>query len=98
MQGVQNILRFGPHTLSSVDSTDEPAPYFLAGRKMYYVGMTSSDMRPIGAEHLVGEMGGLWAHPIKVADGITLRIADAAGGEPAAEEIVLTQSLSHIEW
>jgi Bacterial alpha-L-rhamnosidase 6 hairpin glycosidase domain len=98
MQGVQNILRFGRHTLSSVDSADEPAPYFLAGRKMYYIGMTSGDMQPIGAEHLVGEMGGLWAHPIKVADGITLAIADADGAAPASEDSVLTQSLSHIEW
>ncbi len=98
MQFIQNILRFGAHTLSAVDSDQEAAPYFLAGRSMYYVGMTSGEMQPIGAEHLVGEMGGLWAHPIKVADGITLQLTDTAGGELAAEDIVLTQSLSHIEW
>jgi hypothetical protein len=98
MHGVQNILHVGPYTLPTADSSDEAVPYFLAGRKMYYVGMTSGELQPIGAEHLVGEMGGLWAHPIKVADGITLLITDPDGGEPAAEDIVLTQSLSHIEW
>jgi len=98
MHTVQNIFRFGPHTLPPAVSHDEAMPYFLAGRKMYYVGMTSGEMQPIGAEHLVGEMGGLWAHPIKVADGITLLILDADGGEPVAEDLVLTQSLSHIEW
>lgn len=73
-------------------------PYFLAGRRMYYVGMTTGDMQPIGAEHLVGEMGGLWAHPIKVADGLTLLITDADGTQSMAHGIELIELLSHIEW
>src|SRR6266508_5154143 len=98
MQFIQNILRFGAHTLSAVDSDQEAAPYFLAGRSMYYVGMTTGDLQPIGAEHLVGEMGGLWAHPIKVADGMTLLITDSDGTQPMAHGIELIELLSHVEW
>jgi hypothetical protein len=94
----QRTLRFGPHTLLAADVGRDVVPYFLAGRKMYYVGMTSGDMQPIGAEHLVGEMGGLWAHPIKVADGVTILISDSDGVHPMAHGVELIELLSHLEW
>jgi Bacterial alpha-L-rhamnosidase 6 hairpin glycosidase domain len=94
----QRTLRFGPHTLLAADAGRDVVPYFLAGRKMYYVGMTTGDMQPIGGEHLVGEMGGLWAHPIKVADGLTLLISDPDGVHPMAHSIELIELLSHLEW
>jgi Bacterial alpha-L-rhamnosidase 6 hairpin glycosidase domain len=94
----QRTLRFGPHTLLAADAGRDVVPYFLAGRKMYYVGMTTGDMQPIGAEHLVGEMGGLWAHPIKVADGLTLLISDNDAVQPMAHSIELIELLSHLEW
>lgn len=94
----QRTLRFGPHTLLAADAGSDVVPYFLAGRKMYYVGMTTGDLQPIGAEHLVGEMGGLWAHPIKVADGLTLLITDPSGAQPMAHGIEVIELLSHIEW
>jgi hypothetical protein len=94
----QRTLRFGAHTLLAADSGSDVVPYFLAGRKMYYVGMTTGDLQPIGAEHVVGEMGGLWAHPIKVADGLTLLITDQDGIQPMAHSIELIELLSHIEW
>jgi hypothetical protein len=94
----QRTLRFGPHTLLAADPGSEVVPYFLAGRKMYYVGMTTGDLQPIGAEHLVGEMGGLWAHPLKVADGMTLLISEPDGTQPMAHGIELIELLSHIEW
>lgn len=94
----QRTLRFGPHTLLASDAGSDVVPVFLSGQKMYYVGMTTGDLQPIGAEHLVGEMGGLWAHPIKVADGLTLLVADAEGAHPMAHSIEVIELLSHIEW
>src|SRR5215217_4803323 len=94
----QRTLRFGPHTLLAADPGSEVVPYFLAGRKMYYVGMTTGDLQPIGAEHLVGEMGGMWAHPLKVADGMTLLISEPDGTQPMAHAVELIELLSHIEW
>jgi hypothetical protein len=98
MQIPQRTLRFGRHTLLAADAGRDVVPYFLAGSKMYNVGMTTGDMQPIGAEHLVGEMGGLWAHPIKVADGLTLLISDQDGVQPMAHSIELIELLSHLEW
>jgi hypothetical protein len=94
----QRTLRFGPHTLLAADVGSDVVPVYLAGQKMYYVGMTTGDMQPIGAEHLVGEMGGLWAHPTKVADGLTLLIADPDGTHPMAHGIEVIELLSHVEW
>jgi hypothetical protein len=94
----QRTLRFGPHTLLAADAGSEVLPYFLAGRKMNYVGMTTGDIQPIGAEHLVGEMGGLWAHPIKVADGLTLLITEPDGTQPMAHGVEMIELLSHVEW
>lgn len=94
----QRTLRFGPYTLLAADAGRDVVPYFLAGQKMYYVGMTTGDLQPIGGEHLVGEMGGLWAHPIKVADGLTLLITEPNGTQPMAHGIELIELLSHVEW
>lgn len=70
-------LRFGPVALEAPDA--RPAPYFLAGRKLYAIGTTNGALEPVGAEHLVGEMGGVWAHPVKFLNGWYLSIQDAAG-------------------
>src|SRR5689334_15655336 len=94
----QRTLRFGPHTLPAAQTDSEAVPYFLAGQKMYFVGMATGDLQPIGAEHLVGEMGGLWAHPMKVADGLTLLISEPDGTQPMAHGIEVIELLSHIEW
>src|SRR5262245_22760509 len=98
MQIPQRTLRFGRYTLLAADVGRDVVPYFLAGSKMYYVGMTTGDMQPIGAEHLVGDMGGLWAHPIKVADGLTLLISDQDGVQPMAHGVELIELVSHLEW
>jgi hypothetical protein len=50
------------------------APYIIAGPQLYAIGHGSGAIGPIGAEHLVGEMGGIWAHPVKVADGFTVAL------------------------
>ncbi|MBA3944389.1 MAG: amylo-alpha-1,6-glucosidase [Herpetosiphonaceae bacterium] len=60
-------LDFGPIHLQREDR--EPAPYMLSGHKAYVLATTNGALDPLGAEHLVGEMGGLWVHPVKFADG-----------------------------
>ncbi|HEX6287816.1 MAG TPA: glycosyl hydrolase family 65 protein [Herpetosiphonaceae bacterium] len=73
----QQSLRFGPVALEASDP--RPAPYFLSGRKLYAIGTTNGALEPVGAEHLVGEMGGVWAHPVKFLDGWYLSIQDQLG-------------------
>jgi len=52
--------------------------FFLSGEKMYEVGAMSGDFPAIGW-HIDGEMGGVWAHPIKVLDGFYFEIDDHGG-------------------
>jgi hypothetical protein len=76
----------GPHGLTADDAATLGAPYILAGPQLYAIGHGSGALGPVGAEHLVGEMGGIWAHPVKVADGFVLALRDAAGAQlPLAE-------------
>lgn len=77
MRTTRQSLRFGPVALEASDQ--QPAPYFLSGRKLYAIGSTNGALEPVGAEHLVGEMGGVWAHPVKFLDGWYLSIEDQSG-------------------
>ncbi len=47
---------------------DADQPYILAGKRAYAIGMMSGATPRVGDEHLVGEMGGLWAQPFKMLD------------------------------
>jgi hypothetical protein len=68
-------LRFGTIRMDRDDP--QPTAYMLAGRHMYVLGTADGGFRPIGAEHLVGEMGGFWAHPVRFADGWFLNIHES---------------------
>ena len=57
MQIPQRSLRFGPHTLLAADAGRDVVPYFLAGSKMYYVGMTTGDMQPIDIDQVLERSG-----------------------------------------
>jgi hypothetical protein len=74
---IRQFLRFASVALEAHDS--KPAPYFLSGKKLYAIGTTDGAFEPVGAEHLVGEMGGVWAHPVKFLDGWYLSIEDRDG-------------------
>ena len=50
------------------------SPFVTAGNRLYLVGYQNGDFPEIGW-HIPGEMGGLWAHPIKLLDGFDLRIS-----------------------
>jgi|LSQX01.2.fsa_nt_gb glycogen debranching enzyme len=52
-------------------------PYLTAGDKMYIIGTQNGLFPDIGG-HVQGEMGGVWMHPIKLADGFWLKISEDA--------------------
>ena len=62
---------------SGVNSMGKTAqkPYLTAGDKSYIIG-TQDGLFPDMGGHVRGEMGGIWTHPIKLADGFWLKITD----------------------
>lgn len=52
--------------------------FFLSGKRMYEIGAMSGDYPQIGW-HIPDQMGGVWAHPIKVMDGFYFEIEDNDG-------------------
>lgn len=73
----------GGQTLSfgdiKLEKTDEMSTlFFLSGKKMYEIGAMSGDFPTIGW-HIDGEMGGVWAHPMKVLDGFYFEVDEGEG-------------------
>lgn len=97
MQITQRTMQFGPYTIEA-NPDSSSSPFFLAGRRMYVVGMSSGEITRIGHEHLTGEMGGVWAHPVKVADGIIAVLTDSSGAALPAQNASLVEGLSHLTW
>lgn len=50
-------------------------PFVTAGDKLYLVGHQDGTFPPLGW-HVKDEMGGIWAHPIKLVDGFEASYAD----------------------
>lgn len=64
--------------LDRMDSITGPeayreSPYVTAGDRLYVVGHQDGSFPDLGW-HITGEMGGIWAHPIKLLDGYQLHI------------------------
>src|SRR5687767_5481747 len=98
MQITKREFIFGEHRLTATGSEAIAAPFIIAGPRLYAIGRGSGAIDPIGVEHLIGEMGGIWAHPVKVADGFALAVRDAAGAELPCEEGVFTESPVEVRW
>ncbi|HEY8347051.1 MAG TPA: hypothetical protein VIL07_07225 [Symbiobacteriaceae bacterium] len=49
--------------------------YITAGDRAYLIGAQDGTFPDLGW-HVPGEMGGLWAHPVKLLDGFWLRVDD----------------------
>jgi len=62
-----------PETLRIVKSKALDDPCIAAGDRAYLIGAQHGGFPDIGF-HIPNEMGGLWAHPIKLLDGFWLRI------------------------
>jgi glycogen debranching enzyme len=58
-------------------------PYVTAGDRAYLIGSQDGGFPDMGS-HVAGEMGGLWVHPIKLADGFWLTVTDEASGRETA--------------
>jgi glycogen debranching enzyme len=57
--------------------TNKEKPYVTAGDRTYIIGTMNGDFPDMG-DHVKGEMGGIWMHPIKLLDGYYLKISDLA--------------------
>lgn len=55
-------------------------PYLTPGDKSYVIG-TQNGLFPDMGGHVRGEMGGIWTHPIKIADGFWLRVASVGSND-----------------
>jgi len=58
-------------------------PYVTAGDRAYLIGAQDGDFPNMG-DHVPGEMGGLWVHPIKLIDGFWADVTDIATGQEVA--------------
>jgi hypothetical protein len=58
-------------------------PYVPAGTRTYVIGTQDGAFPDLG-EHLPGEMGGVWLHPIKLIDGFQATLSEPASGRQAA--------------
>src|SRR4051794_31649164 len=50
-------------------------PYVTAGDRTYLIGTQDGNFPDLG-QHVPGEMGGLWLHPIKLIDGFWATVTD----------------------
>ena len=54
-------------------------PYITAGDRTYIIGTQNGNFPDMG-NHVKGEMGGLWLHPIKLMDGFWVKLTDVVTG------------------
>ena len=52
-------------------------PYVTAGDRTYLIGTQDGNFPDMG-QHVPGEMGGLWLHPVKLMDGFWATVTDLA--------------------
>jgi glycogen debranching enzyme len=58
-------------------------PYVTAGDRTYLIGTQDGNFPDMG-DHVRGEMGGLWLHPIKLIDGFWAEVTDQATNKSVA--------------
>jgi glycogen debranching enzyme len=68
-------------------------PYVTAGDRTYLIGTQDGDFPDLG-DHVPGEMGGLWLHPIKLIDGFWATVTDLA----TTQEIALSKSIEFVNY
>jgi glycogen debranching enzyme len=68
-------------------------PYVTAGDRAYLIGTQDGNFPDLG-DHVPGEMGGLWAHPIKLIDGFDAELTDSA----TKQKSQLTKSTEFINY
>src|SRR5919202_2763288 len=68
-------------------------PYVTAGDRTYLIGTQDGNFPDMG-QHVPGEMGGLWLHPIKLIDGFWATVTDVG----SRQEIALSESAEFINY
>ena len=68
-------------------------PYVTAGDRTYLIGTQDGSFPDLG-DHVPGEMGGLWLHPIKLLDGFRAIVTDMA----ADRVVALSESAEFINY
>jgi glycogen debranching enzyme len=68
-------------------------PYVTAGDRAYLIGTQDGNFPDMG-EHVPGEMGGLWLHPIKLIDGFWATVTDLA----THQETALSESTEFVNY
>jgi len=68
-------------------------PYVTAGDRTYLIGTQDGNFPDMG-DHVPGEMGGLWLHPIKLLDGFWATVTDLATNQ----EIALSESAEFVTY
>ncbi|MBC8075799.1 MAG: hypothetical protein H7Y32_06960, partial [Chloroflexales bacterium] len=87
-------LHIGPHMLASDQDDKGAAPYLLSGPHLYVIGRGSGAIAPLPSQHHIpNEMGGIWAHPLKVAEGMLATVCDAAGAPIEAADASFEERL-----
>lgn len=66
-------------------------PYVTAGDRTYLIGTQDGNFPDMG-DHVPGEMGGLWLHPIKLIDGFRATVTDVATNQ----EVALSESAEFV--
>jgi len=68
-------------------------PYVTAGDRAYLIGTQDGNFPDLG-QHVPGEMGGLWLHPIKLIDGFWAQVTDPA----THQDIALSESTDFVTY
>ena len=68
-------------------------PYVTAGDRTYLIGTQDGNFPDMG-DHVPGEMGGLWLHPIKLLDGFWATVTDMATNQ----EVALSESAEFVTY
>ena len=68
-------------------------PYVTAGDRAYLIGTQDGNFPDLG-QHVPGEMGGLWLHPIKLIDGFWAQVTDSA----SHQEVALSESSDFVTY
>jgi glycogen debranching enzyme len=68
-------------------------PYVTAGDRTYLIGTQDGNFPDMG-DHVPGEMGGLWLHPIKLIDGFWAKVLDTTTNL----EIALPEAIEFVNY
>jgi glycogen debranching enzyme len=72
---------------------NQSEPYVTAGDRAYLIGAQDGSFPDMG-DHVPGEMGGLWVHPIKLIDGMQATVTERATNR----EVALSKATEFINY